>query len=184
MWADILSILFLLAPAGIANTSPIWAAQLPFIRQLSTPLDFGLKFRAQRVFGDHKTIRGMVAGFVAGGIAGLGLWFLYQHSAHFGAQVDLVQGKMNIILFGALMGLSALVGDAIFSFFKRQLKIKPGKAWVPFDQIDYILGAYLLVWLVLDLSWLMYFLGLIIYTALHPAFSYLGYILRWKKDPF
>ena len=184
MWSDVLSMLFLLGPAGIANTSPVWAAQLPFIRRLSRPLDLGLKFRGQRIFGDHKTIRGVVAGFIAGGLFGVIQWFIYNNSTYFESQVDLIQGEMNLILFGALMGLSALIGDAVFSFFKRQLKIKPGRPWVPFDQIDYIIGAYAFTWFVLDLSWSMYLLGMIIYILFHPAFSYLGYLLRWKKDPF
>jgi len=40
------------------------------------------------------------------------------------------------------MGAGALVGDLIKSFFKRKLKIDEGNAWFPFDQIDWIIGAY------------------------------------------
>jgi CDP-2,3-bis-(O-geranylgeranyl)-sn-glycerol synthase len=37
------------------------------------------------------------------------------------------------------------VGDAIKSFFKRRLAIAPGATWLGFDQLDFVVGAYLLV---------------------------------------
>ena len=163
---DFLTMLFLLAPAGIANTTPIWVAKIPLLRHWQTPLDLGLKFRGQRVFGDHKTIRGVVSGLVVGGLVGW-LWQTWAtDSSWFAAQIEPLQGQMNFILFGALVGLFALIGDAVFSFFKRQAKIAPGRPWVPFDQIDYIVGAYLFIWFVLDLSWPLYLIGLLITPCL------------------
>jgi CDP-2,3-bis-(O-geranylgeranyl)-sn-glycerol synthase len=44
------------------------------------------------------------------------------------------------------MGLGTAVGDAVKSFFKRRVGIAPGASWPVFDQIDFLLGAYLFVW--------------------------------------
>jgi hypothetical protein len=49
---------------------------------------------------------------------------------------------------GVLMGAGTGVGDAVKSFFKRQIGIVPGGTWIVFDQIDFFLGAYAFVGLV------------------------------------
>jgi hypothetical protein len=52
------------------------------------------------------------------------------------------------LLPGLLMGLGAGIGDAVKSFFKRRIDIEPGESWPVFDQLDFFLGAYVLVSLV------------------------------------
>jgi hypothetical protein len=37
------------------------------------------------------------------------------------------------------------LGDLFFSFLKRRKNIRPGEPWIPFDQIGYIVGPFLLV---------------------------------------
>jgi CDP-2,3-bis-(O-geranylgeranyl)-sn-glycerol synthase len=43
------------------------------------------------------------------------------------------------IVFSICFG--ALLGDIIESFFKRRVGRKRGEDWIPFDQIDFILGV-------------------------------------------
>ena len=62
---EILFALWFFLPAGIANMSPILVANLPGLKRLKAPMDFGLTFRGQRVFGTHKTWRGFVVGIIA-----------------------------------------------------------------------------------------------------------------------
>jgi len=54
---------------------------------------------------------------------------------------------------GVRFGIGAMAGDAVKSFFKRRVGIRPGQPWIPFDQLDFIVGALALVWPVSDLSW-------------------------------
>lgn len=183
IWDDLLSMLLLLAPAGIANTAPVWFAKLPWLDRYNTPIDLGRSYRGVRVFGQNKTYRGLASGFIVGGAVGIVQAYFISKSAWL-ADVDLVKGEVNIVLFGAITGLFALLGDAIESFFKRQSGIMPGKPWVPFDQTDFILGAYVFIGMTLDLSPSQYVIGLIAYTLLHPIFSYIAYMLKLKKDPF
>ena len=41
------------------------------------------------------------------------------------------------------MGFGALTGDLAKSFFKRRIGIKPGAKFIPFDQMDFVLGAFI-----------------------------------------
>ena len=43
------------------------------------------------------------------------------------------------IIFSLCFG--ALMGDIIESFFKRRIGKKRGEDWIPFDQLDFILGV-------------------------------------------
>jgi hypothetical protein len=57
---------FLISP-GVANLIPPIAAKL--WPAWNTPADLGFHFRGLRTFGDHKTMRGLVTGTVAGYLA-------------------------------------------------------------------------------------------------------------------
>jgi CDP-2,3-bis-(O-geranylgeranyl)-sn-glycerol synthase len=46
-----------------------------------------------------------------------------------------------------------MAGDAVKSFLKRRAGIRPGRPWIPFDQIDFVVGELVLVWTVADLAW-------------------------------
>ena len=63
---DALFVLWFFLPAGLANMTPIFAARLPALSRWSFPLDGYATFRGKRVFGSHKTIRGVVSGMLIG----------------------------------------------------------------------------------------------------------------------
>lgn len=139
----LLEIAWLFLPAGLANTAPVIAARL--FPTLDAPVDAGVRLGGVRLFGDHKTVRGMVAGTVVG--AGV---FAAQQAldAHYAAIHAL--GRFDYAgvswTFGAALGLGALTGDLVKSFFKRRVGRAPGQSWIPFDQIDWMLGALLVLW--------------------------------------
>jgi CDP-2,3-bis-(O-geranylgeranyl)-sn-glycerol synthase len=47
-------------------------------------------------------------------------------------------------LNAVVIGFGAVLGDHVKSYFKRQQKIPPGSPWQPYDQIDYVLGGYVM----------------------------------------
>jgi len=108
-------------PALVANALPVLFGGGP-------ALDGGLKFNDGRpVLGSHKTIRGAIVGIVGGAVMGLilSLW-----RPKFAAQ-------------GLLMGVGAMVGDALGSFIKRRLGIAEGK-WTPLvDELPFFYAALL-----------------------------------------
>ena len=165
--------LLLFSPAGIANMVPVLVAPLPGLRNWKTPMDFGRTFRGKRIFGEHKTWRGLITGVVGGTLLG---WAVY-HVRDFG------YSQTTFIALSASMSTGALLGDAVKSFFKRQLSIAPGKTWFPFDQLDYVVGG-LLFMLPYGVPSAQIVLTIVaLYFGLHLLAAYTGYQLRLKKDP-
>lgn len=103
-------------------------------------------WRGKRLLGDHKTVSGLVLGLLAGGLTG---WI--QHLAYGSSTLQSISlisyASVFVSLYiGVLLGAGVLTGDAIKSFIKRRLRIAPGQPWIPFDQIDFVLGAAVFTW--------------------------------------
>ena len=159
------ALLFFL-PAGISNMTPVFASRLPGLRNWNTPLDFGKSFRGKRIFGPHKTWRGLLSGIVIGTLVGL-----------------LIHGGAETLLLCIAISAGALIGDAVESFFKRQFNIDSGKAWFPFDQTDYIIGGLLFTLPFGILPLWVFVWVFVLYLGLHLISSYIGYLLGLKDQP-
>ena len=176
-------ILWFFLPAGLGNAAPIVAAKLPPLAAWSFPLDGYATFRGKRILGDHKTARGLLSGVIVG-IATAALQVrLYRSLPRVRQIIPLDYTAINPLLFGALASLGALSGDALKSFCKRQLDIPPGANWVPFDQVDYVLGGIAGTALSIRLTWRRYLLLLVIWTVLHPLATCIGYALKLRDRP-
>jgi len=144
--AEALRTLYFFAPAYAANIAPVLARG--HWKALAAPIDGGRRWRGQRLLGDHKTWRGIVAGVIAGVVTYAAQWWLHRRGiATALALVD--YGRLGVFLPGALLGLGTGVGDAVKSFFKRRVDIAPGASWLGFDQLDFMAGAYVFVSLVM-----------------------------------
>lgn len=176
--------LWFFLPAGIANMTPIIVAQVPALQHFKAPLDGGLQYRKKRIFGDHKTWRGLLSGVV---VAILVIWLqylLFRHEAWARTvSVPLSYGSAKILWLGFLLGLGALLGDALESFLKRQYNVAAGDSWFPFDQLDYIIGGLLLATIYVRLPAPDYGWIIVIWFGMHMAFSYFGYALKLKDKP-
>jgi len=158
-------------PAGVANMAPVFANKIPLLNRWNTPLDFGKTYKGKRIFGDHKTWRGVIFGTLAAGLFGL---FQYRVIA------SSPESTGFIFTATAAMGLGALIGDAVKSFFKRRRGIASGQSWFPYDQTDYIFGGIVFVYPFIQLPAWMMLMILIIYGTLHVIVSYAGYLLKLK----
>ncbi len=167
----ILDAFWFFLPAGIANMSPVLANKIPGLNQWNTPIDFGKTYHDQRIFGDHKTWRGLSFGVAVGILTALLLHkTLYTYA-------------VSPVLAGFLLSFGALAGDAVKSFFKRRVSIRPGSSWFPFDQADYIFGALLLSYYFLKPTAVFIATIFVLYFGLHLVTSYLGYLLGLKDKP-
>ena len=179
----ILQALWFFLPAGEANMAPILIKKVPIFDFLDIPIDGGKTFRGKRVFGDHKTVRGFVIGFVAALLTLLVQKYCYTNF-DWARNISYVDYSTINIWLGALgFGFGALVGDAVKSFFKRQRNHPPGTAWVPFDQIDYVIGGLIGSLLIIQLQPLEYFIIFVLWFGLHPLATWVGYKLSLKKSP-
>jgi len=138
MTVQVLQTLWFFVPAYLANMAPV-VAQGHF-GWLDRPLDGGRMWRGTRIFGAHKTWRGLVAGTLTGVAAVAGQRLLYD-AGWLRSLAPIDYGDTTLAL-GVLLGLGTGVGDAIKSFFKRRVGIAPGHSWIGFDQLDFMLGAY------------------------------------------
>ena len=177
---DIIFALWFFLPAGIANVTPVIVAHMPILKELNYPLDGYKKINNIRIFGDHKTVRGIISGCILGTVTAI---ILFPFSHNFQTILPSWYFTTNIVWLGFLLSLGALLGDAIKSFFKRQMKIQPGKTWIPFDQIDYIIGGLFFASFVHILPIQQYITILIIWIIIHVLSTYSGYFLHLKNQP-
>lgn len=181
---EIFFALWFFLPAGIANMMPIFAAHWPLLKKYEYPMDFGLTFRGKRVFGSHKTMRGLIVGII---FATLTLWLQQLAYMNIGWVSDWVTyvdySALSVLVLGPLFAIGALLGDAVKSFFKRQVGVSPGESWFPFDQIDYIVGGAIATWAFVPLSFWQYVLLICIWFCLHLIATTVGYLLGLKDKP-
>lgn len=162
MSLNFLNLFWYLIIAGSANMTPPLVVKL--LSDWDSPLDFGLKFKNIRIFGDHKTIRGLVIGTLVSQL----IYLLFSP--------DLDASPF----FGAYLGGGVLLADAVKSFFKRRFRIPPGNSWFPWDQIDWIIGIIVVCFQKLNL--LEIFFLLTVGVILHLLVKALGYIFKLNKD--
>lgn len=184
MLETIIFALWFFAPAGVANVTPILVAKAPGLCRWNVPIDFGLTFRKKRIFGAHKTWRGLITGIV---MATVTLALQQYLAANFGWAQWVTQSvdyaALPLLIVGPLFGFGALAGDAIESFFKRQRNIKPGEGWFPFDQIDYIIGGAIATMPFVQLSVVTYLWLIALWLVIHVIASYIGYLSGLKEKP-
>lgn len=172
------TLIWFFLPAGIANMAPVLVARLPV---LNRPIDAGRKFRGRAILGPHKTWRGLVFGVAAACIL---VYFQMLCYPRPNGQTLVNYESVNILWLGFLLGLGALGGDILKSFFKRRLNIPSGRPWVPFDQIDWILGAAILSQFVVRLSLGELLTAVIFFGLLHPIVNLVGYFIGLKPNKF
>tara|TARA_B100000315_G_C14552213_1_gene576408 strand:+ start:1198 stop:1680 length:483 start_codon:yes stop_codon:yes gene_type:complete len=151
----------LLLPAGIANMVPPLFSRVRF---LDIPVN-------EKLFGAHKTYRGFFFGLLFSVVA------VYLESV-FGY----VGYGGNLVVFGLVLGLGALLGDLVESFVKRRLGIKAGKALYVFDQIDWIIGGLIALSFFVDVSVSLVVESLILFGLLHVIVKIIGYLMKINEE--
>jgi len=158
----IIKIMWFMMPAFFATMMPVFVRKSNF---LNAPIN-------KTIFGKNKTYRGFFFGIITSIIIIFLQMLLYQYPFFQGLSL-IDYSTSNFILIGFLMGFGALFGDLIKSFFKRRFNIKSGKSWVPFDQIDYVIGTILFTFWLLDFEKIIYMIsigGTLHYLAVKFAF--------------
>lgn len=122
-WTRLLQLTYFMLPAYCANMAP------PFTRYWhgwNRPIN-------ERLFGRHKTVLGFFAGVVTGVLV---------TGVQYGINAPCsVVNYQHWLLLGLGLGGGAMLGDMLKSLAKRTLHIRPGAPWIPFDQLDFVVGA-------------------------------------------
>ncbi|MBI4121716.1 MAG: CDP-archaeol synthase [Parcubacteria group bacterium] len=176
----ILSALYFALPIYLANMAPVLFSRVPWLAQ---PIDGGRLYRGQPLLGAHKTWRGLLCGVLIAILAVLGQSLATQRFGF--TALNLVDyTSLSAPLLGVLMGLGAIGGDAIKSFFKRRLARPSGSSWFPFDQLDFIAGGLLLSCWYAWPGWVAAGIIVLVTLILHPLTNLAAYLLRLKNVPW
>lgn len=174
----ILSSFWFILPAYLANMAPVLVPDLFGLRNVR--LDFGKSWKKEPILGSHKTLHGLIVSVLLGGMTG---WLLL--SACESYAWNFCQNVPSGAKVGVILGFGAILGDAVKSFFKRRSNVKPGAKWFPWDQIDFVLGAFAMALIMkvrVELATLAF---LLIVTPIgHRAVNWIGYKLGLKKVPW
>jgi CDP-2,3-bis-(O-geranylgeranyl)-sn-glycerol synthase len=173
----LLAAVWIMLPAYIPNPAAVLFGG-------GTPIDFGRNYSdGHRIFGDGKTFRGLFLGVFAGIITGMLLIWLSGTYA-------LTFLPLHTLTSVSLLALGALLGDLGKSFLKRRMGKVRGEKWPVADQLDLVVGAFILM-LLFDPAWLFAYLTLpilililILTIVLHRLVNIIGYFLGVKEVPW
>lgn len=157
--------LFLALPAFVANMAPVVAARFKWLSSYDVPVN-------EHLLGRNKTWRGFIVAIVAATIVALLEYLFFSPSAYL---------WIYFLGFGILSGVGAMIGDSVKSYFKRLLRIAPGKPFIPFDYIDYVLGVVLFTYPLYPWSLKQVLFLLIFVCIANPLVNSTGYLLGVKK---
>lgn len=128
---NLLQVLLFILPAYITNATPVLFGG-------GLPVDFGRKFTdRERILGDGKTWKGLLAGLCFGSITGL----IEAELCYFAILPCL---NLQFLPLGFVLSLGTMLGDLMGSFIKRRMKIKRGQPSVLLDQLSFLFFALLL----------------------------------------
>ena len=149
------------------------------VNLLAFPLDFNKAINKKPILGKNKTFRGLIFGVLFGIVIAYFQFLLYTNQ--FFKNISFIEYQ-NWLLFGFLMGLGALVGDLIKSFFKRRLDIEPGARFIPFDQIDFVVGALIFTMPIFDLTLKIFTMSLLLSFLLHILVNHIAFYLKVRNE--
>lgn len=163
---EVLNAFLYFLPAYMANMAPCYMAHFSFFKALAYPLDMGWEWMdGRRMLGDGKTLAGIVYGAIIG------------------AAVSLGQGETWLL--GFVMAIGALMGDLVGSFLKRRIDVGRGERTLLLDQLDFVVGAMVVLYLVGWAPPLRTMVILLLITPpLHLLMNYVGYAFKYKEVPW
>lgn len=159
---------------------------------LNIPLDGGRTFRGKRLFGDNKTVRGLVVIIPATGLSFLGIALLRPYLPFWFSEGIWQLGPSTYAAMGILAGLGFIAGELPNSFIKRQYDLPPGSTPQRFtwrilssvtDRIDSILGVLLMLNLLVPVPWKTWLYLLLLAPGVHSLFSIWLFRLKIKVRP-
>ncbi len=182
MFTYILSCIYFFFPAYVANAFPPLANTWNIFNGLDKPIDGGKQFRGAPMLGNHKTWRGLITEIIVCAVLTALLFFIHkEYGLNFYQTIGFDYLSINGFLFGFLMSIGILLGDLSFAFLKRRLRLRPGFAFIPFDQTNYVIGSFVVLQPLFHLAlkfWLVLFL---LTFFIHILFNRIGYNLRLHK---
>ncbi len=172
MWFFVLQCFYFMLPAYLANMAPVIVKD--GFKRLAIPIDLG-----KNIFGKNKTYRGLIFGILFAIIIAY-LQFLLYNIGFFG-KLSFIDYS-NWFLVGFYFGFGALLGDMVESFVKRRLGIGPGERFIPWDQLDFVVGSLILVGILVNITWRKVFFIAVISIIGHILVNHIAYYLKIRNE--
>nr|WP_268989132.1 CDP-2,3-bis-(O-geranylgeranyl)-sn-glycerol synthase [Methanosarcina barkeri] len=157
------------------------------------PIDGGRTLKdGRRIIGDGKTYRGLFSGIFFGVLAGsIQIWLSSKGFEILGVEMPAF-GPNYTEAFKVVLALAcgSLFGDMFKSFFKRRMGMKRGAPLPLVDQLDFVIGAWVFVyltapeWFVSNFTPSIMIIILIATPLLHLTTNIIGYVTGIKKEPW
>jgi len=164
-------------PIYFANMAPVIVKKV--FNNLAFPLDFNKKIGNKEILGKNKTFRGLIFGVIFAIIIIFIQFNFYKNNI----LVDIsIVDYSDWLLIGLLMGFGAIFGDLAESFVKRRINYKPGKSFIPFDQLDFVIGALIFVYSIVALSLNKIITILVLSFILHIIVNHVAYYTGFRKE--
>ena len=181
-------LLLLGSPLFLAAITQGLCIRYDWLGRLKRPLDHGLTFKGKRIFGDHKTWRGLLVNVTCCTL-GTMIQAWLQNGGYLPPWLLLLDYRKYGLVAGILLGLGMTLGELPNSFIKRQLDIHPGRrkkgllgvVFFLFDQVDLTIGIWLFLFFVIRPSVLLVLWSLVLTIVLHVTISSVGYLLGMRK---
>ena len=169
----ILQCFYFMLPVYFANMAPVIVKK---INVFYFPIDFNKKINNKAIFGKNKTFRGLFFGILFAIIVTYFQYIFYENNIL--SFVD----YSNWLLIGFLLGFGAIFGDLIESFVKRRLNYEPGKPFVPFDQLDFVIRALIFVYPIVNLYVNKIIIIIIMSFVLHVLVNHAAFYAKIRKE--
>ena len=184
MFKFIFSCFYFFLPAYFTNMTPSLSAQLGIFKFLAKPLDGGKEFAKKPLLGNHKTWRGVILGSLAGILIVFLQKYLFSNFSFIREISFFNYQEVNLIFFALLIVFGAISGDLFFAFIKRRLRLKPGARFLPFDQINYVIGVavFLFFFSEIFINLEVWIIILFLTFFLHVMATQIGFLLGLSKS--
>lgn len=183
-----LQIAFLGSPLLLAALANGLCMKFDCLSGLKRPIDLGRSFRGKRIFGDHKTWRGL---FIITVFCTLGAWIQaqVQGTGQLPPWLPLCDYGRLWFAVGLSLGLGATLGELPNSFLKRQIGVLPGmrERGIPggiffvLDQVDLTVGVWIFLYFLIKPSVSLILWSFALTIPLHLLVSFIGYALGMRK---
>lgn len=163
--------LYIYVPIVLATTLHMFLVKNDGLSVLKVPI-------SKKFFGENKTWRGVI--------------FVILSNTILMSLLNLIIGRFDFhfaLILGAVLGFGYILFELPNSFVKRRLGIPAGKKaetnkwfFIVMDRFDSAFGVVLFYKLMVGITWLEFFLYLILGMMIHFSFSAVLYFLKVKKS--
>ena len=178
IWVDLIpKIMLIIIPAYGTNA-------FAFLLGGKRPLDCGKNFfDGKRVFGDGKTIRGLIFGIFFGSLLGSLTTLVLNY-------MGLIEFNYYFFLFSFIIATGSILGDLTGAFIKRRMGLKRGAPLPGLDQLNFILLAAVFAYLftliipIINITLLMLAVLLVVTPISHFISCIIAYKAGKKREPW